>query len=59
MSSVADWEVVASQENADTDTTLTPSDATSARFVLVYLTELPEVETARYRSEITGLVVNG
>ncbi len=59
MTTEAEWSVVASQEDAAVDTTLTPAEPTSTRFVLVYVTSLPEVAAARYQTEITNVVVNG
>ncbi|MGO1489384.1 MAG: murein biosynthesis integral membrane protein MurJ [Arachnia sp.] len=59
MATQTDWAVVATQAQADATVTLTPTEASSARFVLVYLTELPEVTTARFQSEITEIVVTG
>ncbi len=54
----ADWSIIASQQDAAVETTLTPPEDTSARFLLVYVTELPEVTAARYQTEITNIVVN-
>lgn len=59
MTTQSEWEVVSSQSQADATVTLTPSEPTNSRFLLVYLTELPEVATARYQSEITNIVVTG
>lgn len=59
MTTQADWSVVATQGDAATSTTLTPGEPTTSRFLLLYLTELPEVETARYMSTITNVVVHG
>ena len=59
MTTQSEWEAVSSQAQADATVTLTPSEPTNSRFLLVYLTELPEVTTARYQSEITNIVVNG
>ncbi len=59
MTTQGDWSVVATQSEAAATTTLTPPEATTSRFLLLYLTELPEVETARYMSTITNVVVHG
>lgn len=59
MTTQAEWTVVASQEKAEASITLTPTAATSARYVLVYVTELPEVTAARYQTEITDVAVHG
>ncbi len=59
MTTQADWEVVASRAESDATVKLTPTEPASSRFLLVYLTDLPEVSTARYQSEITEIVING
>ncbi len=59
MTTQAEWKVVASQDEADATVTLTPPEPTNSRFLLVYVTELPEITNARYQSEIVEVVVNG
>ena len=59
MTTQSDWEVVATENEADATVTLTPSGPTNSRFVLVYVTELPEIAAARYQTEITDVVING
>ncbi|MGV8847258.1 murein biosynthesis integral membrane protein MurJ [Tessaracoccus sp.] len=54
----AEWRVVASQAKAEASTTLTLTEPTSARFLLVYLTELPQISTARFQSQIMNVVVH-
>ena len=59
MTTQADWSVVATKDDAAASTSLTPGGQTISRFLLLYLTQLPEVETARYMSTITNVVVHG
>lgn len=59
MTTQAEWTVVASQAEADATVKLTPAEPTNSRFLLVYLTELPEITTARYLSEIQNIAVTG
>ncbi|MDO5735326.1 MAG: murein biosynthesis integral membrane protein MurJ [Propionibacteriaceae bacterium] len=59
MGSQEEWSIVASQTDAPATTTLTPEVPANTRYLLLYLTNLPEVSTARYRSEINNVVVNG
>lgn len=59
MDTQSQWSVVASQADAGTSVTLTPGQPPTSRFVLVYLTNLPQVSEARYLSTITDVVVNG
>ncbi|MFZ2259671.1 MAG: lipid II flippase MurJ, partial [Luteococcus japonicus] len=54
----AEWRVVASQAKAEASTTLTLEEPASSRFLLVYLTELPQISTARFQSQITNVVVH-
>ncbi|GAA1828632.1 murein biosynthesis integral membrane protein MurJ [Microlunatus capsulatus] len=50
------WDVVAEQEGAGRSATLTPQQAVTTRFVLVYLTSLPR-EGGRYRGGISEVEV--
>ncbi|RMB61403.1 murein biosynthesis integral membrane protein MurJ [Tessaracoccus antarcticus] len=59
MASQSEWTVVASQADAPGTTTLTPDAATNTRYLLLYLTNLPEVSTSRYQAQINNVVVNG
>ncbi len=58
MTSQKDWTIVASQTDAPADTKLIPSGAVTTRYLLVYLTKLPQVEQARYQTQINEIVVN-
>ena len=58
LTSDADWQVVASDTGAGRSSTLTPDAPVTTRFVLVYLTSLPE-EGGRYRGGISEVVVRG
>nr|WP_255622576.1 murein biosynthesis integral membrane protein MurJ [Tessaracoccus sp. OS52] len=59
MDSESEWSVVATQADAPASTALAPVVETSARFVLVYLTELPEVSDARYLAQLNEVTVSG
>ena len=54
----ADWRAVATDRDAGSRSTLTPDAPVTTRFVLVYLTSLPE-EGGRYRGGISEVVVRG
>lgn len=57
MTSVKQWQVVASDATAPTSVTLTPKTPVTTRYVLVYLTSLPRVDAARYRGGIAEIEV--
>ncbi|MEO7588167.1 MAG: murein biosynthesis integral membrane protein MurJ [Arachnia sp.] len=59
MRSQDEWSVVATQADAPDTATLTPTTPTTTRYLLLYLTKLPEVSTARYQSQINNVVVKG
>lgn len=59
MTTQSDWSVVASQADAGNMATLTPTEPTTSRFLLLYLTSLPQESNARFQSTITEVVVNG
>ncbi len=56
LGSDGDWQVVAKQADAGRTATLTPKQAVTTRFVLIYLTSLPK-EGGRYRGGISEVVV--
>jgi putative peptidoglycan lipid II flippase len=56
LGSDGDWAVVAKQSGAGRTATLTPKQAVTSRFVLVYLTSLPK-EAGGYRGGISEVVV--
>jgi len=58
MDTVDQWEVIASDAAAGTDTTLTPDSPVETRWVMVYFTGLPAVASAQYRSGIAEVTVN-
>ena len=58
MSTVKDWRVIASNAAAGTSVTLTPSAAVTSRWVLVYLTSLPQVSPGHYRGAIAEVSVH-
>ncbi len=58
MGSQSDWEAVATQEDAPAETTFTLEQPRETQFLLLYLTSLPQVETARYRTQINDVTVN-
>lgn len=51
------WEVVAKLADAPTEATLTPQEPVKARYLLVYLTKLPQVQEGRFRSTINEVVI--
>ncbi len=55
--SQSQWQVVAKHPNAGTSVTLTPSKATTSRWVLVYLTKVPEVSSGKYRGGVVNVQV--
>ncbi|MDA8438218.1 MAG: serine/threonine protein kinase [Propionibacterium sp.] len=57
MSSVKDWTVVAQNPAAGTEVSLSPTSAVTSQWVLVYLTSLPKIATARYRGGIAEVSV--
>ncbi|AZZ40552.1 serine/threonine protein kinase [Acidipropionibacterium jensenii] len=58
MSSINDWTRVAGDATAQGTTTLKPSDPTSSRYLLVYLTSLPRIGQGRYQGGIAEIKVN-
>lgn len=52
------WRSVAKLTDAPTEATLTPDQPVRTRFLLVYLTKLPKVQEARFRSTINEVVVS-
>lgn len=59
MNSVKQWQTIASDTAAGTNTTLTPASPVQTRWVLVYFTKLPAIGNAQYRSGIAEAVVHG
>lgn len=59
MNSVDQWRVVASANNAGTTATLSPQHVVRTRFVLVYLTSLPNVGGDSYRGAVAEIKVWG
>lgn len=57
MSTAKQWRTIASNASAGTNVTLTPTQATTSRFVLVYLTSLPTVGANKYRGGIAEVQV--
>lgn len=57
MSTIADWRRVAGVSGAKGATTLKPASPISTRFLLVYLTRLPEVSEGRYQGGIAEIRV--
>ena len=57
MASQSEWVSVASQADAPAEVTLKPESATTSRFVLVYLTKLPQVEEKRYLAQINEISI--
>lgn len=55
--SIKDWKQIAATTATGTDATLTPTSAVSSRFVLVYLTSLPQIATGRYQGAIAEVQV--
>lgn len=57
MTRESDWRTVAETTDESGQVTLTPGEATTSRYVLVYVTQLPEVEQGRYLTTIHEIVV--
>lgn len=57
MRSQKQWKVLATAEQTGTTATLTAESPTTSRFVMVYVTSLPEVSAKRYLTQINELVV--
>ena len=57
MSSVKMWRAIGSNPAAGTSVTLTPASKVTSRWVLVYLTSLPQVGSGRYRGGIAEVSV--
>lgn len=55
---VNDWTTVASNSAAGTEVTLTPDHPVTTRYLLVYLTSLPQVSDGRYQAGIAEIDVN-
>ena len=53
----AQWKAVANAEGAAEKTVLKPSEPVTSRYLLVYLTKLPEVSKDRYSATINEIVV--
>ncbi len=56
MKSQSEWRTVATTE-AGTQATLSPEQPLTTRYLLIYVTKLPEVEENRYQSTITEIAV--
>ena len=52
------WRIVASATDTEAEVGLTPDQPVRTRFLLVYLTKLPEVGEARFLATINELVVH-
>lgn len=57
MSTVRDWTVVADATNAGTNVQLTPSAKVTTRYVMVYVTQLPQVAAGRYQAGVAEVSV--
>ncbi len=57
MASQSEWVKVAAQDDAPVEVTLKPDAATTSRFVLVYLTKLPQVEEKRFMAQINEVSI--
>lgn len=57
MGSESEWSVLATQTEAPETTVLTADNATETRFVMVYLTTLPQVEEARFLAQVNEVTV--
>ena len=59
MDTVKHWQVLASNEAAGPQTTLSLPQPVHTRYVMVYLTSLPKVGDNTYRGGVAEIVVNG
>lgn len=57
MTSQSEWTVLATQAEAPETTVLTAETATETRFVMVYLTSLPQVDQARFLAQLNEVTV--
>ena len=53
----AQWRTVATAEDTSEQTVLTPTEEVTSRYVLIYLTKLPEVSSGRYVGTVNEIVV--
>ena len=53
----AQWKTVATVENTSEQAVLKPTEEVTSRYVLVYLTKLPEVSRSRYVGTVNEIVV--
>lgn len=57
MTREAEWRTIAHTSDESGQVTLQPSEATTSRYLLVYITKLPETEKGRYLTTINEVVV--
>ena len=53
----AQWRTVATAEDTSEQAVLTPTEEVTSRYVLIYLTKLPEVSSGRYVGTVNEIVV--
>lgn len=59
MDTMKSWRVIAAQPAASGSVELTPSEPVTARYLLVYITDLPKVAPARFQAAIAEVEVVG
>ncbi|WIY82604.1 protein kinase family protein [Propionimicrobium sp. PCR01-08-3] len=58
MNTVSEWQVIAAVGDGGAETTLTPEEEVSTRWVMVYFTSLPGIGGNQYRSGVAETYIN-
>ena len=58
MNTVNEWQVIASDPAGGSETTLSPDEPVTTRWLMVYFTSLPPIGGNQYRSGIVETYIN-